>query len=273
MDKFFSAEKISDFVVTWAPRLVLAVVVLVIGLWVINWVTRMMRNSFTKKNMDPSAFRFLVSIISVVLKVLLILSIAGMFGVQTTSFIAIFGAAAFALGTGLSGNLSHFASGVMILMFKPYKVGDLVKLGDHTGHVEEIQTFNTLLRTLDNRLIYIPNSIVTGSPIINISGQKTMRADMQFSVGAGEDIDHVRSIILNELGNNPLVLKDPAATVNVKGLTPTSIDFDVFPWIESDHYWDAFFSINESVKKAFVKNKINGPKPGMDVLITQSNGN
>lgn len=268
--KILTAEFWNTALMQWGPKLLLAILTLIVGLWLIKRVTNMLQIRFAKNNVDPSAYKFLVSLVNVTLKVLLFFTVASMFGVKTTSFIAIAAAASFAIGTALSGSLAHFASGVLILIFKPYKVGDLVKLGDYTGHVDEIQTFNTILITPDNKKIIIPNSIVTSNPIVNISGSGLMRVDHKFSTGAGVNIDQVRQLILGELAKNSKILKDPQATVNVTNLTPISVDYDVHTWINPDDYWAIYFGVQEEIKKLFIANNIAGPQPNMEVFMKQT---
>lgn len=243
------------------PTLLLALLTLVVGFWVIGWVTGLLTQAFQRRNFEPTVQRFLSSLISVALKVMLLLSVAGMFGIQTTSFIAIFTALAFAVGTALSGSLGHFASGVMVLIFRPYKVGDLVTLaGGQTGTVEEIQMFNTVLMTLDNKKIMIPNGLVTSNIITNISGQGIIRVDMGYAVGNDVDMAKVRAAVAEVSAACPHVLQDKPTDVVVTGTTPGGTKLLVLPWCKSEHYWDVYFFFNEQVRAAFGKHGISGPK-------------
>ena len=169
MENYLS--QFTNAAIQYAPTVALALLTWLVGSWIINWLLRLLTDVMTKRNLDSSVRPFLVSIVEVGLKVMLLLTVAGMFGVQTTSFIAIFAALAFAIGTALSGSLAHFASGVLVLIFKPYKVGDLVTVAGQTGTVTAIQVFNTVLLTLDNKKIIVPNGAVTSGVITNISGQ------------------------------------------------------------------------------------------------------
>lgn len=258
-------EKISEMVVGYAPRVFGAIITLLIGFWLAGLITRIARSAMQKRGMDGTITPFLGSLINVGIKVLVLLSVAGMFGIETTSFVAIFGALAFAIGMALQGSLGHFASGVMLLTFRPYKVGDLVDLAGSTGVVEEIQMFNTVLMTPDNKRLIIPNGVVTGGVITNISGQGIIRVDMTFGIGYDDDIDKARSIMLAVIKSCPQVMKDKPVDIFVSELADSSVNFTVRPWANSVHYWDVYFFLNENIKKAFDKEGISIPYPQMDV--------
>ena len=257
--------QISEMLISYAPKVVGAIITLIIGFWLAGVITRIARKAMQKRGMDNTIVPFLSSIINVGIKVLVLLSVAGMFGIETTSFVAIFGAMAFAIGMALQGSLGHFASGVMLLTFRPYAVGDLVDLGGNVGVVEEIQIFNTILMTPDNKRLIIPNGVVTGGVITNISGQGLIRVDMTFGIGYNDDIDKARSIMQGVIKTCPQVLKDKQVDIFVSELADSSVNFTVRPWANSAHYWDVFFYLNENIKKAFDKEGISIPYPQMDV--------
>ncbi|MGK0365933.1 MAG: small conductance mechanosensitive channel [Saprospiraceae bacterium] len=261
----FDLGKISDMLIAYAPKVVGAIITLIIGFWLAGTITRIARRAMQKRGMDDTIIPFICSIINVGIKVLVLLSVAGMFGIETTSFVAIFGAMAFAIGMALQGSLGHFASGVMLLTFRPYAVGDLVDLGGHTGFVEEIQIFNTILLTPDNKRLIIPNGVVTSGVITNISGQSEIRVDMTFGIGYNDDIDKARSIMQGVIKTCPQVLQDKVADILVSELADSSVNFTVRPWAKSEHYWDVFFYLNENIKKAFDKEGVSIPFPQMDV--------
>lgn len=264
-------RKIYDLVIESAPKFLMAILLLVVGFWLISRLARFAQKAMEKRNIDKTIRPFLLSLINVGLKILLLLSAAQMFGVETTSFVAIIGALTFAIGLALQGTLGHFASGVLLLIFKPYSVGDLVEIGGgHTGRVQGIQIFNTVLLTLDNRKIIIPNSVVTSNVITNISGQGTMGLDMTFGIGYSDDIDQARSVIAAVANDCPYILDQPETTIKVSELADSSVNFLVRPWIKSDDYWDAYFYMMEHVKKAFDKEGINIPFPQMDVHLPQN---
>lgn len=239
--------------IAYLPKVFMALLTLVIGFWAIGWGTRLINAALLKRDFEPTVQRFLSSLMSVALKVMLLLSVAGMFGIQTTSFIAIFSALAFSVGSALSGSLGHFASGVMLLIFRPYKVGDLVTLAGQTGDVEEIQMFNTVLRTQDNKRIIIPNSLVTGNIICNISGQGDIRVDMDYDIGNGADMTKVRAAIQEVADNCPTLLKTKPVDIYVNGAATGGIKILARPWCKSEDYWDTFFFFQEGVRAAFAK--------------------
>ncbi len=259
----------SSFIYTYAPSVIGAILTLIIGLWIIGWVTGMVDRLMAKRGVDETVRPFLKSLISVGLKIMLLLAVASKFGVETTSFVAIFGALAFAIGMALQGSLGHFASGVLLLIFKPYRVGDLVTVGGETGTVKEIQIFNTVLATLDNKRIIVPNGVVTSNVMTNISGQGTVGVELTFGIGYGDDIDKAKNIILQVGKECPHVLDDPAQGVVVAELGDSSVNLATRPFCNSENYWDTFFYMQENVKKAFDREGINIPYPTMDVNVSQ----
>jgi small conductance mechanosensitive channel len=194
------------------------------------------------------------------------LSVAGMFGRETTSFVAIFGAMAFAIGMALQGSLGHFASGVLLLIFKPYRVRDLVEIGGgKVGEVKEIQIFNTVLATLDNKRIIVPNAVVTSNVITNISGQGTIGVELTFGIGYNDSIDKAREIILRAGKECPWILDDPTQGVVVGELADSSVNLNTRPFCKIEHYWDVNLYMLEHVKKAFDAEGISIPYPQLDV--------
>ena len=262
----FDLNKISDMIITYLPQVIGAVLALVIGFWIIGWITNILKKAMEKRKFDPTIRPFLLSLVSVGLKVVLLLSVAQMFGLETTSFVAIFGALAFAIGMALQGSLGHFASGVLLLIFKPYKVGDMVTIGGgETGTVKGIQVFNTVLQTLDNKRIIIPNGVVTSNVITNITGQGIVGLELTFGIGYGDDIDKARKIILAVGKECPWVLDDPAQGVVVSSLGDSSVNLHTRPFCNSEHYWDTKFYMIEHVKKQFDQGGVSIPFPQMDV--------
>lgn len=262
--------KISEMIITYVPQVIGAILALIIGFWIIGRITGLLRQSMEKRKVDPTIRPFLLSLVNVGLKVVLLLSVAQMFGIETTSFVAIFGALAFAIGMALQGSLGHFASGVLLLVFKPYKVGDLVSIGGgETGTVVAIQVFNTVLETLDNKRIIVPNGVVTSNVITNISGQGVIGVELTFGIGYGEDIDKARAAILAVGKECPWVLDDPVQGVVVAELGDSSVNFATRPFCKSEHYWDTRFYMIEHVKKRFDKEGISIPFPQMDVHLNK----
>ena len=272
MKDLFDFNKFSELATSYAPKVVGAVLTLIIGFWIIGMIVRGVRKMMNKREVDSTVQPFLTSLVSVGLKIMLILSVAGMFGIETTSFVAIFGALAFAIGMALQGSLGHFASGVLLLIFKPYKVGDLVDIGGgNTGTVEEVQVFNTVLVTLDNKRIIVPNGVVTGNVITNITGQGQVGVELTYGIGYGDNIDEARKVILEVGRNCEWVLDEPKQAVVVAELGDSSVNLATRPFVKSEHYWDAYFYMQENVKKEFDKAGIGIPYPTMDVNVVSNN--
>ena len=254
------------FVGDYAPSVIGAILTLLIGLWIISWLTKLLDRTLQKRGIDETLRPFLVSLLNVGLKVLLLLAVASKFGVETTSFLAIFTALTFAIGMALQGSLGHFASGVLLLIFRPYRVGDLVTIGGgQTGTVEGLQIFNTVLATLDNKRIIVPNAVVTSNVITNISGQGTVGVELTFGIGYNDSIDKAREIILRVGKECPYILDNPTQGVVVAELADSSVNLATRPFVKSENYWDAFFYMQENVKKAFDKEGISIPFPQMDI--------
>lgn len=267
MDNYYN--QLSSMAVAYLPKVALALLTLVVGFWIANAISRLAGKALSRNKVEVTIIPFLTSIISVLLKVMVLISVAGMFGVETTSFVALIGAGGLAVGLALQGSLAHFASGVLLLTFRPYKVGDLISVAGFTGEVESIQVFNTVLKTLDNKRIVVPNGSITSGPITNISGQGTIRVDMIFSVAGDEDINKVRASVQRVVDSNPQILKTPAADILVNSHEVGIMKFDVRPWCDSAHYWDVYYFMQENVKNQFVKDGIRAPKPAMDVAVAK----
>ena len=261
-------DKFWNMGIEYAPKVAGAIFTLIIGFWVIGWITRRFKSVMAKRGVDETIQPFLGSLVNVALKIMLLLSVASMFGIATTSFIAIFSAMVFAIGMALQGSLGHFASGVLLLIFKPYKVGDLVDIGGgNVGSVEGIEIFNTILRTLDNKKIIVPNGVVTSNVMTNISGQETIGVELTFGIGYNDSIDKAREAILKVGKNCPWVLDDPAQGVVVGELADSSVNLNTRPFCKSEDYWDTYFYMLENVKKEFDKEGISIPFPQMDLNV------
>lgn len=258
-----------NLVMEYGPKVILAIVVLIIGLWVIKRITNGLTKMMTKKEVDPSLIPFLRSMAGILLKVMLVISVISMLGVETTSFIAILGAAGLAVGLALSGTLQNFAGGVMILIFKPFKVGDFIEAQGHSGTVSEIQIFNSILKTPDNKTVIIPNGGLSTGSMVNYSTEPTRRVDLSFGIGYTDDIDKAKSILMRLLEEDERVLKDPAPTVDVAALADSSVNFYVRPWVNASDYWGVYLDMQEKVKKAFDAEGVSIPFPQMDVHMQQ----
>lgn len=273
MFEHINLESITAVLMDFGPKVIMAVIVLYFGFKIIGWCVNKFRNILKFNKVDETLRPFLASMLNIALKIGLVLFIAGMFGFQTTSLVAVVGAMTFAVGMALQGNLGNFASGVMILLFKPYKVGDLIKVNDFTGQVYEIQIFNTLLLTPDNRKIIIPNGSITDGAIENITGQETIRVDMTFGISYDDDIDHARQCIMDTALSCDKILKSQPIDIFVSELADSSVNFVVRPWCNSAHYWDVYFFMQENIKKNFDKNHVNFPYPTMDLNVNATSPN
>ena len=262
------SEQIYGIVMTYGPKLIGAIVVLIVGMWVISILRSALRKRFEKRNVDPSLRGFLNSIIGIGLKIMLWIAVIGMMGVQMTSFIAILGAVGLAVGMALSGTLQNFAGGVMILLFKPFKVGDYITAQGHSGSVNEIQIFNTILKTPDNKTIIIPNGGLSTGSMINYSAEPKRRVDFTFGIAYGDDVDKAREVLLKLIKADERIINDPAEPFIVVGeLADSSVNLIVRVWAEAKNYWGIYFDLHEKVYKTFEKEGLNIPFPQMDVHV------
>ncbi|MCP4151546.1 MAG: mechanosensitive ion channel [bacterium] len=260
-------KTVVDLAILYTPKVILAIIVLFVGLKIIKGLCRLTDVAMERANLDKSLLKFVHSLLSMVLKALLFISVASMVGIATTSFVAILGAAGLAIGLALQGSLANFAGGVLILLFKPFQVGDFIETGDYYGKVMEIQIFNTIIKTLDTRTIVIPNSSLSTNSLINHSTEKKRRVDLPFGIGYGDDILKARSVIEAVAKKNPLILQDPAPRVVVTEHGESSVNLSAWTWCEPDNYWEVFFYMQENVKLAFDKEGISIPFPQRDVHI------
>jgi len=257
--KFNVAEKwnlLSDQAVSYAPKLLLAIVVLIIGLIVLSRFKSMVKNMMIKANWDRDLVPFLSSMLDVLLKALLFLTVAEIIGIKTASFLALLAAAGFAIGMALQGSLGNFASGVMVLIFKPYKTGDLIEIADSRGWVKEIQIFNTILRTATNQTVIVPNGLATSGKIINHSTNGFIRVDLFNAIPYDEDFIKVEKAILEEVALIPEVLKDPEASVGIEEFDSHNIKIGTFLHAKPEHYWDVYYKAHIAIKNALGKNDV-----------------
>lgn len=262
-------EKLTGILVEYGPKLLGAIVVLILGTWVINLIMRGIRKMMERRNMDESLKPFLRSLTKNLLRALLIISVLGMVGIEMTSFIAILGAAGLAIGLALSGTLQNFAGGVMILLFKPFKVGDYIDAQGYSGSVREIQIFNTILKTPDNKTIIIPNGGLATGSMTNYSTEETRRVDWTFGIGYGDDAEKAKKVIRKLVEQDERVLKEPEVFIALSELGDSSVNFVVRAWTKTSDYWGVFFDMNEKVYKTFEKEGLNIPFPQMDVHVHQ----
>ncbi|GAF02201.1 small-conductance mechanosensitive channel [Saccharicrinis fermentans DSM 9555 = JCM 21142] len=261
--EFFTESK--DVIITYGGQLVLAILTLIIGFWIIGKITNVMKKMFEKKGFDETLQPFLIGLLNSLLKIMLIISVMTMVGIEMTSFVAILAAAGLAVGMALSGTLQNFAGGVMLLILKPFKKGDFIEAQGYAGVVDEIQIFVTKLKTLDNRNIYIPNGGLATSSLINFSQEPTRRVDFSFGIGYGDDIDKAKKIIADVIDASGKALADPAPFIAVGELADSSVNLTTRVWVKSPDYWSLFFYMNENVKKEFDKQGVSIPFPQTDV--------
>lgn len=263
------STKAYELGIEYAPKLALAIITLLIGLWIISGITKLVRLSMERSKVDPTLIPFMSSIISWVLKVLLFISVASMIGIATTSFVAVLGAAGLAIGLALQGSLANFAGGVLVMVFKPYKVGDLIESQGHLGVVKEVQIFNTILVAPQNKRVIIPNGATSNGSIVNYTAEGLIRVDLTVGVSYDADIDKTKTILMDVMLANSLVLKDPEPFVGLLEMADSSVNFAVRPHCLPKDYWDVYFSVNEAVKKALDANGITIPFPQRDVHLIQ----
>ncbi|WP_299249744.1 mechanosensitive ion channel domain-containing protein [uncultured Lacinutrix sp.] len=254
-------DKGYELTLEYAPKIVLAIVIWIVGAFIIKHLRKGISKTMDKANYDLSLKKFLLNLIGWVLKIVLIIVILGTLGIQTASFAAIIAAAGLAIGLALQGSLGNFAGGVLLMIFKPIKLGDLIEAQGEVGVVKEIEIFTTKLTGLSNREIIIPNGSLSNGNIINYTTEGTRRVDLVFGVGYDSDIKQAKAVLLNVLTNHPKVLKDPAPTVNVLELADSSINFAVRPWCKAEDYWTVYFEVTEQTKEALDTAGIEIPYP------------
>lgn len=255
------SDQFATWIMTYGAKVIGAIVVFIIGLYITNWLARMFTQMMTRRHFDVSLQSFLGSMVNVGLKVLLLITVAGMLGIQTTSFVAVIGAMGLAVGLALQGSLANFAGGVLILVFKPFKVGDLIESQGQTGVVQEIQIFNSILMTADLKTIILANGAVSNGTIINYSKHGTLRVDITIAVAPSNDIAKVRKVIEDVMAGHNKVLKEPRPTVNIQKIGDGMVTLSVRPFSLSTDYWDVYYELHENLKIAFEKNDIAAPIP------------
>jgi small conductance mechanosensitive channel len=249
----------------YGPKLIGAIAVWIIGGWIIKAIGSGIKKALEKSKTDPSLIPFLTGLTNGLLKVMLVITVLGMMGIEMTSFIAILGAAGLAVGMALSGTLQNFAGGVMILVFKPFKVGNFIEAQGYSGTVAEIQIFNTIMKTPDNKTIIIPNGGLSTSSMINYSTEEKRRVDWTIGIAYGDDVDKAREVIKRLCDEDSRILKDPEVFIAVSALADSSVNFAVRAWVNAADYWGVHFELNEKVYKTFESEGLNIPFPQMDV--------
>lgn len=259
------ADEAIKLIIAYGPKLILAVLTLIIGLWAIKWFTKAMNSLMESKDLDPSLRPFFRSLISLTLKVLLVISVMGMIGIEMTSFIALLGAAGLAVGMALSGTLQNFAGGVVILVFKPFRVGDFIEASGHKGTVHEIRIFNTILKTPDNKVVIIPNNSIAGSSMVNFTREPQRRVDFVFGTSYEDDITKTKSLLKSLIDQDSRILREPEPFIGLNEMADSSLNFVVRVWVNTPDYWNVYFEMMENVKKSFDDAGISIPFPQRDV--------
>ena len=260
-------NQITEMTLLYGPKLIGAIVVWIIGRWIIKAIGKGVEKALQKSKTDASLMPFLLGLANGLLKVMLVITVLGMLGIEMTSFIAVLGAAGLAVGMALSGTLQNFAGGVMILIFKPFKNGDVIEAQGYIGSVSEIQIFNTILKTPDNKTIIIPNGGLSTSSMVNYSTEATRRVDWSIGIGYGDDADKAREVIKRLCDEDSRIFKDPEVFIAVSELADSSVNFAVRAWVNAADYWGVYFEMNEKVYKTFESEGLNIPYPQMDVHV------
>lgn len=260
-------EMAFDLAITWGPKVAAAIATLLIGLWIIGVFSRGIGKAMEKRDVDPSLRPFIRTLISASLKVMLFISVIGMVGIEATSFVAVLGAAGLAIGLALQGTLQNFAGGVIILLLKPFKVGDWIDTGSYAGTVHSIQVFNTYLKSPDNKTIILPNGSLANTSLTNFSAEPRRRVDWTFGVAYGDSTEKTRNVLMELINADNRILKDPEPFIAVSELADSSVNFVVRVWVEGADYWGVYFDMNENVYNTFNEKGLNIPYPQMDVHV------
>lgn len=259
----------TNVLIEYSPRLISATILFVIGWWAIKLIKKVIMRVMVKREMEPTLSKFLADILIWTLKILLFVTVISRLGVENSSFVAIIGAAGLAIGLSLQGSLSNFAGGVLIIMFKPFKVGDFIEAQGVSGTVKQIQIFVTQLATVDNQIIFVPNGILSNGTIINYTYATTRRADLTIGISYSSDIKKAKNVIVEILNNHPKILKDPEPIVLVKDLAESSINLAVRPWSAIDDFFVMRSDVLEQIRNAFNKEGIEIPFPQRELHIIQ----
>lgn len=259
MEKYL--EDLKELAIEFTPKILVALAILIVGLLVIKLIVNTARKVMIKGGIDITLQKFLGNLIGWALKILLIIAVISKLGVETTSFAAILAAAGLAVGLALQGSLANFAGGVLIMIFKPFKLGDLIEAQGEIGVVKEIEIFTTKLTGLSNKEIIIPNGTLSNGNIVNYTTEGTRRVDLTIGVSYDADIKQTKEVLMKVITSHPKVLKDPAPAVTVSELADSSVNFAVRPWCKTADYWTVYFDVTESVKLALDEAKIEIPYP------------
>jgi len=258
-------EMITYFITTYSLKVVGAILIFIIGKWLARYLSKLLGKILKKNNVDETLTSFLGNIIYYSLLLMVLIAAAGQLGINTTSFLTIVGAAGLAVGLALKDSLSNFASGVMLILFRPFKDGDYVTAGGQSGTVESIDIFNTILKTPDNQMVIVPNSSITANVITNVNAKPTRRIDLVVGIGYDDNIGEAKSVLEDLVKADSRILSDPAPTIAVSELADSSVNFVVRPWVKTADYWAVRFDLTEKIKLTFDEKSISFPYPQQDV--------
>ncbi|MDG1176234.1 MAG: mechanosensitive ion channel [Flavobacteriales bacterium] len=261
---------LKDKVIEYGIALITAVAIIVIGFWLVKRIKKIMAKFFIKKDFDPSLETFLMSLTSIALRILVIITALSQLGIEMTSFVTLLGAAGLAIGMAFSGTLSNLAGGVMILFFKPYKVGDYIEAQGEKGHVKELQIFNTILITLDNKTVIIPNGPLANGNMTNYSTQTNRRVDFVVGIAYGDSYDTAKETLLKFVKEDPRIMDEEDNFIGLGELADSSVNLTLRVWCKTEDYWGVFFTMNERIYKEFGDRGLNIPFPQMDVHVKNS---
>jgi len=254
-------DSAQDLLIQFGGKFVIAVLLLIVGFWIINRFTSFLNKIMKKREMDESLRPFLTRLINIALKVMVLIPIIGILGVATSSFLAILGSAGLAIGLALQGSLANFAGGVILLTVKPFEKGHFIKVAGEMGTVDQIRIFNTVLHTPDNQVVYIPNGQLAGSTIVNFSAQDTRRLVIDASIGYEDDISKAKKVISDIIASNSMILNEPAPQVVVLSMADSAVIISLRVWVNNPEYWTVYFDLQEKIKLTFDKEGINIPFP------------
>jgi small conductance mechanosensitive channel len=261
----FDLNVIQPYFVTYGVRLILAILVFIIGKWLSEKISQLGANLMDKKGVDPTLTKFLKNIVYYILITAVVIAAAGQLGINTTSFLTVLAAASLAIGLALKDSLANFSSGVMLILFRPFRIGDWVTVAGETGKIEEITVFNTVMTTGDNQKKIIPNGAISNATITNINANPTRRIDLVIGIGYDDDIRKAKQTLEKIIGEDERILQEPAATVAVSALGESSVDLVVRPWVNTGDYWNVYFALIEKIKLTFDEEKISFPYPQRDI--------
>ena len=269
-DKYLELMQLGkDWLKTNGPGIVIAIIILVLGRWIAMWLAAMSKKAMTRGKIDETLARFLSKLIYYALLAAVVIAAADQLGIKTTSFVAILGAAGLAIGLALKDSLGNFASGVMLILFRPFRVGDYVTAGGVSGTVQQIDIFSTILKTPDNQKIIVPNSSITADVITNVNAETTRRIDLQVGIGYDDDIYEAKAVLEDLVRSDSRILQDPAPKIAVAELADSSVNLIVRPWVLTGDYWDVRLDLTEKIKLTFDEKGISFPYPQQDVHMHQ----